>query len=123
MCKRATTSLRCLAHGLQGCVLQDGPRSTEPVSFPETLVGEVFLDGDSRFSKISCSSQLGCSGSMSFLQIRSFFFFFPSVVRLGNLEFYLNGDLVALMGLSIRCWASVVAQMVKDLLAMRETQV
>ena len=51
------------------------------------------------------------------------FFFFPSVVRLGNLEFYLNGDLVALMGLSIRCWASVVAQMVKDLLAMRETQV
>ena len=50
-------------------------------------------------------------------------FFFPSVVRLGNLEFYLNGDLVALMGLSIRCWASLVAQMVKDLLAMRETQV
>ena len=44
-------------------------------------------------------------------------------MRLGNLEFYLSGDLVALMGLSIRCWASLVAQMVKDLLAMRETQV
>ncbi|CAI9180016.1 unnamed protein product [Rangifer tarandus platyrhynchus] len=51
VCKRATRSLQCRAQGPWGCVLQNGPQPTEPVSFPETLVGEAFHDGDSRFSK------------------------------------------------------------------------
>ena len=68
----------------------------------------------------TCSSQLGCCGFMSYLQILSLSLslFFPSVVRLGNLQFYLSGDGVTLICLGIGCWAGLVAQTVNDLPAV-----
>ena len=120
VCKRATGSLRSRAQGPWGCVLQDAPQPTEPVSFPETLVGEAFHDGDSRFS----NNLFFPAGLLRFHVLLtdslslSLSLFFPSVVRLGNLQFYLSGDGVTLICLGIGCWAGLVAQTVNDLPAV-----